>query len=64
MPLVYVCAPIGILLCGYLMADLPRETWERFVIWLVIGLVIYFFYGRRHSRLQRGQVSAGEAELD
>jgi APA family basic amino acid/polyamine antiporter len=63
-PLVYVCAPIGILLCGYLMADLPRETWERFVIWLVVGLVIYFFYGRRHSRLQRGQVSAGEAELE
>ena len=63
-PLVYVCAPIGILLCGYLMADLPRETWERFVIWLVVGLVIYFFYGRKHSRLQRGQVSAGEAELD
>src|SRR5215218_3473120 len=62
-PLVYVCAPIGILLCGYLMADLPAETWLRFLVWLVAGLVIYFAYGRRHSRLQRGQVSAGEAEL-
>ena len=63
-PLVYVCAPIGILLCGYLMADLPAETWGRFLVWLVAGLVIYVFYGRRHSRLQRGEVSAGEAELE
>jgi APA family basic amino acid/polyamine antiporter len=62
-PWVYVCAPIGILLCLYLMADLPGETWLRFLVWLAAGLVIYFAYGRRHSRLQRGQVSAGEAEL-
>jgi APA family basic amino acid/polyamine antiporter len=33
------------------MAKLPRVTWERFGIWLVIGLAIYFFYGRRHSRI-------------
>ena len=46
------------------MADLPGETWARFAVWLVAGLVIYFVYGRRHSRLQRGEVSAGEAELE
>lgn len=33
------------------MANLAMETWLRFVIWLVIGLAIYFFYGRKHSRL-------------
>jgi len=37
--------------CLYLMASLPWVTWERFVIWLLIGLGIYAFYGRRHSRL-------------
>ena len=63
-PIVYVCAPIGILLCGYLMADLPATTWERFVLWLAIGLVIYFTYGRRHSRLRQGEVVNPEAEFD
>ena len=63
-PIVYVCAPIGILLCAYLMADLPRETWERFIGWLAVGLLIYVFYGRRHSRLRRGEVINPEAEFD
>jgi APA family basic amino acid/polyamine antiporter len=37
--------------CLYLMASLPWVTWERFFIWLVIGLAVYAFYGRRHSRM-------------
>jgi len=37
--------------CLYLMASLPWVTWERFAIWLVIGIGVYAFYGRRHSRL-------------
>jgi len=37
--------------CLYLMASLPWVTWERFLIWLAIGLVIYALYGRRHSRV-------------
>jgi APA family basic amino acid/polyamine antiporter len=32
------------------MLNLPGETWLRFVIWMVIGVVLYFAYGRRHSR--------------
>jgi basic amino acid/polyamine antiporter, APA family len=50
-PLFPALPAAGALLCGYLMANLPRTAWERFVIWLVIGLLIFFLYGRKHSRL-------------
>jgi APA family basic amino acid/polyamine antiporter len=43
----------GALLCAYLMINLPKTAWERFVIWLVIGLVIFFLYSRKHSRLAK-----------
>jgi APA family basic amino acid/polyamine antiporter len=45
---------MGIIISGYLMIVLPWETWLRLVIWLIIGLFIYFGYGRKHSRVQRG----------
>src|SRR3954469_15553742 len=45
---------IGAALCIYLMTKLELVTWLRFVAWLAAGLVIYFLYGRTHSRLQRG----------
>ncbi|MFN7919020.1 MAG: amino acid permease [Bryobacteraceae bacterium] len=45
-PLVPVLPVISIVLCLALMTSLPLETWIRFVVWLVIGLGIYFFYGR------------------
>ena len=45
--------PIGsIISCGWLMAALPRVTWLRFVIWLVVGLTLYFCYGHRRSKLR------------
>jgi APA family basic amino acid/polyamine antiporter len=50
MPLVPI---LGILCCLGLMLTLPIDTWLRLFVWLIIGLVIYFGYGRRHSRLQR-----------
>jgi APA family basic amino acid/polyamine antiporter len=34
------------------MAGLPVDTWARLIIWMVIGLLIYFLYGRRHSKVQ------------
>ena len=43
------------------MLNLPAETWLRFGIWMVIGVVVYFLYGRRHSRLgpaERGPSAA------
>jgi basic amino acid/polyamine antiporter, APA family len=47
---------IGILLCVYLMAQLPLTTWVRFFGWLAAGVLIYVFYGYRHSRLRRAAV--------
>jgi basic amino acid/polyamine antiporter, APA family len=42
---------LGMLSCGALMAFLPRVTWLRFVIWLVMGLIVYFVYSMHHSKL-------------
>ena len=53
-PLVWVVAPACIAICLYLMSALTAVTWERFGIWLAIGLVIYFLYGARHSTLRKG----------
>jgi APA family basic amino acid/polyamine antiporter len=45
---------ISIVSCLYLMTQLPRLTWIRFGLWLVAGLVIYFTYSAKHSRLRNG----------
>ncbi len=50
-PLVPVVPILGILISMMLMASLPFDTWLRLIIWLIIGLVIYFGYGRHHSRV-------------
>jgi APA family basic amino acid/polyamine antiporter len=43
---------ISVVACFYLMYKLPGITWIRFGIWLLVGLVLYFLYGSRHSRLR------------
>ncbi len=43
---------LGMIICIGLMLGLPMETWLRLLIWMAIGLAIYFGYGRRHSRLE------------
>jgi APA family basic amino acid/polyamine antiporter len=35
-----------------LMTFLPIETWERLAIWLVLGMIVYFVYGKKHSKVQ------------
>jgi APA family basic amino acid/polyamine antiporter len=51
-PLVPYVPALGILACFYLMVGLPVDTWARLIIWMAIGLAIYFLYGRRHSKVQ------------
>jgi basic amino acid/polyamine antiporter, APA family len=57
-PLVPWFPLIGSALCIYLMTKLEGVTWLRFGAWLAAGLVIYFIYGRTHSRLRRGAGAA------
>jgi basic amino acid/polyamine antiporter, APA family len=57
-PLVPLVPILGILICGYMMYSLPGATWERLVVWMVIGLVVYFTYSRSHSKLARAEGSA------
>jgi len=54
---------IGIAFCLYLMAQLPGVTWLRFLIWLIVGLIIYFAYSRRHSRA-RLEAAQNKAALE
>jgi APA family basic amino acid/polyamine antiporter len=53
-PAVWIVAPLGALSCLYVMTGLPVAAWERFGIWMVLGLVGYFAYGYKHSALRRG----------
>ena len=50
-PFVWPVCLLGAAACLYTMFGLPQTAWERFAIWLAIGVVIYFGYGYRHSRL-------------
>ena len=52
-PAVWVVAPLGALSALYLMSHLPGATWLRLLIWLGIGLVIYFAYSMWHSKLAK-----------
>ena len=51
-PAVYIVAPLGAFSSLFLMLGLPLDTWLRFGAWLVIGLLLYGFYGIRHSRAE------------
>ncbi|HEU4641756.1 MAG TPA: amino acid permease [Gemmatimonadaceae bacterium] len=53
-PFVWPVSLGGAAVCIFLMKGLPPQAWERFVIWLGIGLVFYFVYGYAHSTLRRG----------
>jgi hypothetical protein len=51
-PLGPVFPVLGIVSCLYLMLSLAVLTWVRFLVWLNIGMIIYWFYGRQHSPLR------------
>jgi basic amino acid/polyamine antiporter, APA family len=51
-PVPWIVAPLGVVACLFVMLGLPRVAWERFAVWLVIGVIIYVGYGFRHSRLR------------
>ena len=53
-PLIWVVGPLGILVNLIMMLFLPLDTWLRLVVWLVVGLCIYFFYGMPRSTVGRG----------
>jgi basic amino acid/polyamine antiporter, APA family len=53
-PMVPLVPILGIVVCLGMMAFLPLDTWLRLAIWMALGLLIYFLYGRHHSRVRRG----------
>ena len=60
-PGVPVLPILSALACLWLMLNLPADTWLRFVVWMAIGLIVYFFYSWRHSRLAPGNRRREEA---
>ncbi len=52
-PMVPLVPLLGIAACGYMMYRLPADTWARLIVWMAIGLAIYFLYGRKHSVLNQ-----------
>jgi len=55
-PLVPVVPVLGIGTCLFMMVFLPGDTWIRLIVWLIIGLLIYFGYSRHHSKLRQGEL--------
>ncbi|HEX8565109.1 MAG TPA: amino acid permease [Pyrinomonadaceae bacterium] len=51
-PAVWIVAPLSAITSILLMASLPLDTWLRLIIWMVLGVVIYFVYGSKHSKLR------------
>ncbi len=58
-PMVPAVPILGMISCGFLVLSLPLVTWIRFFVWMAIGMVIYFAYGRHHSHVE----AAARAEL-
>jgi APA family basic amino acid/polyamine antiporter len=56
-PFVPLVPALGILTCGGLMLGLGLPTWLRLVVWMALGLVLYFGYGRKHSRVGHEEIA-------
>ena len=57
-PFLPVVATLGMLVCGAMIYGLGWTNWLRLIVWLFVGLLIYFGYARSHSRLARGGTTA------
>jgi APA family basic amino acid/polyamine antiporter len=55
-PWVWFVAPAGVVSCGLMMVSLSDATWVRLVVWTILGLAIYFFYGYRHAAPSKWKV--------
>ncbi len=62
-PFIWLVAPLGAAACLFVMMGLPKTAWERFAIWMALGVAAYFAYGYRHSVLRTGKQVVTE-ELD
>jgi APA family basic amino acid/polyamine antiporter len=62
-PLVPLVPILSVIVSLALMLSLPRETWERLIIWMALGIIFYFAYGYRHSEIRKAAAagSAGRA---
>jgi APA family basic amino acid/polyamine antiporter len=60
-PLVPFVPIAGIVVCTSMMVGLPAVTWGNMLAWMAIGLVIYFTYSRRHSKMQ---IARGTADIE
>ena len=60
----HIIPVLGVVSCAYLMIALTVMTWVRFLVWLDIGMVIYWFYGRTHSQLASKAEAAARSGVE
>jgi APA family basic amino acid/polyamine antiporter len=61
-PAVWLVAPLGIVMCLFMMAFLPLDTWLRLVVWTIIGLLIFGLYGSKHGKEAKWAILKQAAE--
>lgn len=62
-PLVPYIPIAGVLVCGYLMYALPMESWIRLIIWMALGVVVYFAYGQKNSKLSANEEQPADSSV-